>query len=440
MFRPGSLHQRLARGIALALLGLFILQYLGVDLALQHLTRSYVRSRLEHDQENLLQALEMQPGGIPLLRQDRLSPTFLRPFSGHYYLIQTQSLSLGSRSLWNHVLPTLPLARGQIQMTYLASAKGPLRQPLLLLSRGFEKGGQTLTLTVAEDLSTLESQMTRFRWSYALISGLFLFVLLALQAWLLRLGLRPLLAMQADLLALEQGQKRDLGLNLPAELLPLALAFNRLLVLFQVRLQRSRESLGDLSHALKRPLTRIYQLLESRPWPEVEAEAQQLKQLIELELQRARTAGTAQPGLSVHLSEAVSDIQAVLTPIYATRALHFELDLPRDLRVWIDREDLLEVLGNLLDNACKWAASTVTIRAGQTDSHWWLEICDDGPGCPEALLADLTQRGVRADEHMPGHGLGLAIARRIVSSYGGQLTLANLSPGLGVKIEMPQQF
>lgn len=436
MFRAGSLHQRLARGSALALLLLFMLQYAGVDLALQHLTRSYVLSRLEHDQESLLQALDMQPGGIPILPAERLSPTFSRPFSGHYYLIQTQTLSLGSRSLWNQALPVALLATGQTQVLRMPSEKGPLKQPLLLLSRGFEKRGQPLTLTVAEDLSALEQQINRFRGLYAGLSLLFLLLLLAVQARLLRLGLRPLEKMQAEIQALEKGQISQLSLDLPAELTPLGLAFNRLLLRLQMRLQRSRESLGDLSHALKRPLTRIYQLLDSRPWPALETEAHALRALIELELQRARTAGAGQPGQSVALAEAVNEILSVLAPIYAERALTFERHLPESLWVWMDREDVLELLGNLLDNACKWAAARVVIQAGQRGRCWWLEITDDGPGCPDDLLTALTQRGVRADEQTPGHGLGLAIVRRIVSSYGGQLVLSNREPGLCVSLEI----
>lgn len=438
--RSNSLRQRLGRGITLGLLLLFGLQYWGMDFAIHSLTRSYVLSRLEHDQESLLLALDLQAGGVLLLDQTRISPTFSRPFSGHYYLIQTASMTLASRSIWNHPWQQALLPTGQVEVERPSANVGPAGQALLILSQGFEKQGQMLTLSVAEDLSALDSQINTFRWIYALLSLLFWLLLLFLQHWLLQIGLRPLQTMQADLSSLEKGQRTELGLELPSELLPLAAAFNHLLNLLHLRLERSRDALGDLSHALKRPLTRIYQLLEKRPWPELAKEAQALENLIELELQRARLAGTGKPGQMLLLQEAVNDLEAVLAPIYAEKRLLIRQLIPPDLRVYLDRQDLLELLGNLLDNACKWAATEVVIEAQITEWGWWLEIRDDGPGCPEAELKNVSQRGLRADERVAGHGLGLAIARRIVNSYGGQIRFANLKPGFVARLEIPTQI
>lgn len=429
---PLSLHQRLGRGFALALLLLLGLQYLSVEWAMRHLTQNYLVSRLEHDQETLLLALDFQVGGILLLDSSRVSPTFQRPYSGHYYLIQSLSLSLASRSFWNHPIEPTWLEAGESRVSRWAD--GPAGQPLLLLSRGFEKQGQPFTLTVAEDLSPLERQLARFRWLYASVSLGMLLLLLALQRLLLRLGLRPLSQLEHEIQALEKGQVQHLSVGVPRELSSLVLAFNRLLKQMQARLQRSRESLGDLSHALKRPLTRIYQLLETRPWPELEHEAQTLHHLIEQELQRARMAGASPPGQSQSLAEILDELLPVLKALYAERELSFVVDVPRELRIGMDREDLLECLGNLLDNACKWARSQIQVLGQIQAEGWVLEICDDGPGCPSEQLMQLTQRGVRADEQTPGHGLGLAIARRIVESYGGKLMLENTAPGFCVRI------
>lgn len=429
-----SLHQRLGRGIALGLLLLMGLQYLAVDWAMQHLTQQYLVSRLEHDQESLLLALRLLPDGVPLLDQQRISPTFQRPLSGHYYLIQTPTVSLASRSLWEHHLPAVSLSQGKRQVVQVETIP---EQPLLVLQAGFEKQGQVVTLSVAEDLSVLKKELQQFRWQYALFSLCCLLVLLGLQRWLLHLGLKPLQALTQQLKALQQAEIAQLNPQVPVELQPVVTDFNALLDLLKQRLQRSREALGDLSHALKRPLTRMYQLLEKQPWPELEQEVQRINGLIEQELQRARMAGSGTPGLSCQLDEALSELRAVLDPLYAEKHLQLEVMLPAHMRLGLERQDLLELLGNLLENAYKWARQTIWVRAGTGVQGSWLEIEDDGPGCPPERLEELRERGVRADQRVPGHGLGLAIAQRLVEGYQGRMELANTGSGFRVRIDWP---
>jgi len=255
--------------------------------------------------------------------------------------------------------------------------------------------------------------------------------LLLLQRSIVQRGLAPLEQVRRELPRLARGDISHLPLDAPAEVQPLVIELNRLLDLLNQRQQRARHALGNLAHALKTPLTALTQLADQPPpgaddkdfWQDLRQQIEHIRRLTERELKRARIVGSLVPGQRVLLAGEIADLTEILGRIHRDRALRFDLRISPDSAFPGDRDDLLELLGNLLDNACQWAKLVVRLSADATAEDLRLRIEDDGPGCPPDQLESLQQRGTRIDESRAGHGLGLAIIGDIVAQYGGTLRL-----------------
>lgn len=228
------------------------------------------------------------------------------------------------------------------------------------------------------------------------------------------------------------------------ELQPLVAQINHLLTQTEETLQRSRHALGNLGHALKTPLAVLGSLIqreELAAHPQLHAALQeqlgQIQQRISRELTRARLAGDVLPGAHFDCAAELPALLDTLRMIHQ-RDIQLRWTAPSDCRLPWDREDMLELLGNLLDNACKWANSEVVLSIERSAAGYRLRVDDDGPGIPAAERAPVLDRGTRLDERAEGHGLGLGIVRDILSAWGGTLSLQD-SPlgGLQVQIELP---
>lgn len=437
--RRTSLKTRLGVGLTASLLGVFVLQWLLVAGGVRAVATAYVESRLEHDADNLLAGLRFDAAGRPLLGT-RVDIIYERPFSGHYFRLASGEHVLRSRSLWDQDLPAVTTAQ-----TDTRRVPGPQAQALLLLTRVHTKQGRILTLSIAEDLSEIEADIGRFTARYTLVSAIALALLLALQGAIVYASLRPVNRLRTDVRRLERGEIDALREDVPSEIAPLVQELNHVLTLMRQRLQRARLALGNLAHALKTPLTLLTdaaadRALESHPAlrMRVKTQVEALRRLIDRELKRARLAGPAVPGQRLDLAAEIPRLVSALREIHRDRPIAIRYTLPEAAMYAADREDLFELLGNLLDNGCKWAHGEVrlTMDAAQ---RLTFTIEDDGPGVAEEEIARLAQRGARLDENMPGHGLGLAIARDIVESYGGEIRL-DRSPelrGLRVRITLP---
>lgn len=429
-----KLQTRLAVGLLVSLVLALSLQWWVTDRSIDQLLENNTAQHLENDAELVLAALRIATDGALELDPTRVNTHFTRPFSGHYYQIQSASLTLRSRSLWDQTLALPPVTTGNSIRT---AAAGPTAQRLLVVTRGFNKFDRDLVIAVAEDITALETEMRSFQWRFTLLALVILFSLVGLQMAWVRRGLRPLDAIRNELRALEHGTTGKLTVaNIPAEVQPLVLQINRLLDIIQRRLERSRNSLGNLAHALKTPLTALMQQVEGpdiAQYPELKKKlshhAEVVRELIERELKRARVVGAAIPTRYYDFGTEIGALSHTLRMVYRERALHIESIFPAETHCPMDREDLLELLGNLLDNACKWTNSRVrlTVVSGQ---EWSFTIEDDGPGVADAERDRLAQRGVRIDESTAGHGLGLAIAKDLATLYGGALIFGR-SPTLG---------
>jgi signal transduction histidine kinase len=257
--------------------------------------------------------------------------------------------------------------------------------------------------------------------------------------------LRPLEQVRQQIAQLQQGQRNELDGSVPRELEPLVAQINHLLTHTEDTLKRSRNALGNLGHALKTPLAVLVSLAgrgELKGYPALQASLldnlQQIDQRLARELGRARLAGEALPGAHFDCAEDLPGLFSTLAMIH-NRGLHLNWQAAVGLRLPWDREDMLEMLGNLLDNACKWAASQVRLSIECTAEGYLLKVEDDGPGIEAEQRTDVLNRGTRMDEQVAGHGLGLGIVRDIVDTWGGHLELVD-SPlgGLCVRIQLLQ--
>ncbi|CAM3119837.1 Signal transduction histidine kinase [Pseudomonas gessardii] len=400
----------------------------------------YLESGLRNDSENLLVALVRGPGGVQLDEQ-RLSPAYQRPFSGHYFRIDFSDSHWRSRSLWDQELPQLPQVglQGNLQL-------GPEGQQLLVLRSDYKRFGQSISISVAQDYTPVRESFHLMR-QVGLVLGLAaLLLILVLQRVTVRRALRPLETAREQIAQLQQGQRSQLDTQVPVELEPLVAQINHLLAHTEDSLKRSRNALGNLGHALKTPLAVLLSVASSEQLKDqpqlvklLRDQLQQVQQRLNRELNRARLAGETLPG-------ALFDCDSELPGLLATlRMIHGEhLDLSYHVRPGLqlpwDREDVLELLGNLLDNACKWADAEVRLSLDEALHCFQLRVEDDGPGIPEAQRSQVFSRGTRLDEQTDGHGLGLGIVRDIVEVWGGTLQLHESElGGLKVLIELPRR-
>ena len=444
MMKPGSLQLRLGLGLLLSLILVFIMLWFLISHSIRTLTEGYVLSHLQHDVETLLSTVQFDEKNRPRLDASKLDVIYQRPFSGHYYQInQTETAPLRSRSLWDQTLEFDPPATGQSLKRHIT---GPERQPLLLYAASYAKAGIKITIAVAEDLSPIEHDVQRFQNYFALTALLAFLVLLTLQHWLLKRSFQPLKKLHAEVQELERGNIDKLSQNVPSEIKPLVTEVNHLLSLMAERLQRSRNTLGDLAHALKTPLTLLRQLADDQTLAGNEQTRKTLTQqtdkmlrLINHSLKRARLAGEGPAGSNFSINNDIPALLDTLQHIHREKEFKFIADesLPEILA--LDREDLLELLGNLLDNAGKWAQQRILFSLHIDNNILKGVIEDDGPGVDQANLKSLTRRGLRLDESADGHGLGLAIVKDIIHQYSGDIRFSAVSDsgGLRVSFEIP---
>jgi len=400
----------------------------------------YLEAGLRNDSESLLVALVRGPQGLQL-DERHLSPAYQRPFSGHYFRIDFADSHWRSRSLWDQDLPLLdhPGLHSNLQL-------GPDGQQLLILRSDYRRLGQSISISVAQDYTPVRESFQRMR-QIGLAAGLTaLLVILLLQRLTVRRALKPLERAREQIAQLQQGQRSQLDDQVPVELEPLVAQINHLLAHTEDSLKRSRNALGNLGHALKTPLAVLLSVASSEKLdahPELRKvlieQLEQVQQRLNRELNRARLSGDALPGALFDCDAELPGLLATLNMIHGEH-LALSYVAPAGLQLPWDREDLLELLGNLLDNACKWADAEVRLSVIERTDGFALSVEDDGPGIPEQQRAEVFSRGTRLDEQTDGHGLGLGIVRDIVETWGGLLVLGESEwGGLKVVIELPRR-
>jgi two-component system sensor histidine kinase PhoQ len=305
------------------------------------------------------------------------------------------------------------------------------------------------TFSVAQDMTGLNAGIAEFRRNlWGTLGGVAL-LLLAVQGAILRWGLSPLKKATDELAAIEAGQLARLQGDYPLELQGLTGNINTLLSQQQEHLDRYRRTLGDLAHSLKTPLAVLQSSAENNNEQSllpkvVQEQVERMNQITGYQLQRAATSGWTALTAPVHVNEVVRKVVAGLNKVYADKKVETSLFVDASVEFHGDEGDLLELVGNLLDNAYKWCDRQVRVtaqsRPGPKEDQWDIlfSVEDDGVGVASEMVQYVMQRGRRADSDIAGHGIGLSIVRDIVQVYGGTLEITSSDlGGAAVNIWLP---
>ena len=293
--------------------------------------------------------------------------------------------------------------------------------------------GATLVFSVLEDKAEFDREMVAFgRTLWRWLGGTGLLLLLT-QALLLRWGLAPLRRMTRELRRIENGEQAKVEGHYPSEIAGLTDNLNTLIDQERARQTRYKDALDDLAHSLKTPLAVMRAALHDTgqlPTVVTQQMAEQVARMNDIvghQLGRAGASGAARFAPLLVLAPILNRIRDSLAKVYADKRLVFTADCPPDLSWRIDEGDAFEILGNVLDNAAKWAKRAVTVRIWRDIDRLYIRVTDDGPGFgdPQAVL----QRRVRLDERVPGHGIGLAVVRDLVASHRGEVKLSRADAG-----------
>ncbi|MEE8274153.1 MAG: sensor histidine kinase [Alphaproteobacteria bacterium] len=439
-----SLSFRLAAGallwitVALVAAG-FVLSGLFRD----HVERSFERQIL--DQLDRLAAVsEIGPRGAVKLKHLLTDPRFERPYSGWYWQVAGPAGAvLRSRSLWDQVLDVdpQPIAAAEPQRY---TAAGPRDQILWGLRRNVTLPGSGLVyqISVAADVSELRASIKEFDSTLAMSLAVLGLGLLAAVMLQVRYGLSPLRRLRAALAAVRAGRATRLEGGFPDEVTPMANELNALLDHNAAVVERARTHAGNLAHALKTPLTVIANATTGADGALADTVRQQtatMSGLIDHHLARARVvAAGGRLGVRTDVLPVAEELKRTLARIHAERELAVALVGGDGLAFLGERQDLQEMVGNLMDNACKWARGEVRVTFAGEDGRLRLSVDDDGPGLAPEARARVFDRGRRLDEAVPGSGLGLAIVGDVAELYGGSVSLGESDlGGLRAVLDLP---
>jgi signal transduction histidine kinase len=398
--------------------------------------------RMEFLVDSLIAAVEVGHNRELFQRQSLGEPRFLRQYSGWYWQItklEDGSVVGRSRSMWDFELAVSDSAKGALRQ--VSRTVGPLDQKLQLLEKRITVDGMTgaYLFSVAADrqdlIDTVDSFNVTLGWSLGVLwLGLVLAVFIQV-----RFGLLPLQRIRQSLADIREGRAERLTGSFPKEVSPLAEELNGLLDHTTEVLGRARSHVGNLAHALKTPLAVLGNESASPTdkMPDiVDEQTQLMRRHVDHHLARARAMGQA-PLLrgQTALLPVLEAVARTLEKIYARDGITVTVAAPANLAFRGEQHDLEEMLGNLVDNACKWAQAEVSLSAealsetGSGGLQIRLQVDDDGPGVPAEKREEIFGRGERADESTPGSGLGLSIVRDIATLYGGDVTLGDALPG-----------
>lgn len=461
----GSLSRSLRWRLLLATWLGVLLALVLAGLVLGALFRDHVLQQFRQAQlvqlDQVTAALQLDAQDRPVLTPGLLvDPRWQRPLSGLYWQVDRLTpvpgaeAVLRSRSLWDSQLSAKwpePEGRQEGAQVQTLEIEGPGQRHLLVLARTVtleDRPQWRWRVMVAADLAQTHVAIAGFNRVLALSLSVLL-LLLGAAAWMqVRVGLGPLRALLQEVQALRAGQRQRLPALQADEVQPLVEDFNAVLDRQDATVQRARTQAGNLAHAIKTPLTVLDQAAQaavagSVPAPLVREQVAQARRHIDWHLARARRAATAgQAGLQADVGAVVEGLARVMRKVHAEQGLQLTTEVPAGLAFAGEAQDLQEILGNLMDNACKWAQSRVRIRArvdaGAGQPRLQIDVEDDGPGIAPEHHHLVMERGQRLDESVPGSGLGLAIVQEAVELYGGQMALLPLQPhGLQVRLQLP---
>lgn len=360
-------------------------------------------------------------------------PRFRKPHSGLYWQITSSDEQLLSRSLWNEPIVNVDDTQ----------KLGPNNNDsLIFLERKVFIDGYSspVVILIGRDSASIEATTEKLMKEVWMILAVFVLCLIAIITVQIGWAIRPLVTLQDELEKLKNGQANSLSGRFPSEVSPLVESLNTLVFHYQDLLERAQNHAGNLSHAMKTPLSIFKNLVKKVPEherAEWDKPLGDMQHYIDYHLNRARMAGSPNIlSVSSCPAERVDDMELAFDKVYSEREIVLVNELDTDLKVAVERQDLDEMLGNLIENAYKWAKSVIIVSSTQQrENEIVISIEDDGPGVPEDKLDEITKRGFRLDETTPGTGLGLNIVAEMAHSYRGNLDFVKGSRG-GLKAQL----
>lgn len=446
-WRTLSLQARQLLAASLALVAFLGGTGYALDRAFVDTAQNALRERLADLANGYLSGSELDRSRAFISPEFPPDQRFLIPGSGLYASVRGEGLRWESASALGRSLPPVAfLEPGERRF------EGPLR---IIDARGMENsvyaysigviwesaGDFQLTFSIYEDAGQIQEQVNIFRralWGYLGLAAVFL---LLVQTLVLRWSLWPLVHVERELDRVRKGQGQRLSGRHPRELESITESINSLIESERTHLERSRNTLSDLAHSLKTPLAVLRSRLDADAGhdelrAEVQAQVQRMNEIVGYQLSRAARSGHALFSAPIEIEPRAEEIVAGLEKVYAAKGVLCEFDIDPAARFHGELGDLQELLGNLLENAFKWAGKRVLLTvvvlpaAGNRRPGVGFTVEDDGPGIPADKVERVLQRGVRGDERVQGHGIGLSIVQDIVAAYRGQLAV-DRSPELG---------
>lgn len=436
-----SVHLRLSIALTFVISVFFAMTGFTLEEAYRHSLETAQEEHLQAHASVLIAAASPRPNGDIELINEIPIPAFFTPGSGLY----GQILGPDGRIAWlspssgdEPAIPVKAMKLGEKRWQKRAQTERPMATFDLGVSWDASPNtSRVYTFSVGEDLRTLTGRLDAFR---KLLWGALLGVMIALlvvHALILRWGLSPLRRVADDLRAIENGEKDRLGNDYPRELQALTENLNGLLRVEREHATRFRHSLDDLAHSLKTPLAVIRAEME-RPHETgnlselIGDQVDRISQQIDYQLRRAAGSGRTQLMGPVSVGDMIAKVVSALKKVYAEKGIEFTQEIDTDALFHGDEDDLLEVLGNVLDNACIWCRQRIRIEAqavpesGKRRPGLRIRIADDGPGIDATIRGQVAERGASADP-VHGHGIGLAMSRDIIKLYGGALEVGTCS-------------
>lgn len=429
-----SLNQRIILSATLVLVIFITLTAAALDRAFVDSSESALRDRLTSQLYALMAAAEIDNTGV-IMPSSELDALLGLPSSGVYAYITDQTGQIMWRS--SSVLGVKPpqpvvLTSGEKSFSKIRVDKYDYYSFAYGVNWATDTDAIAITFNITTDLVSFDRQISEYRitlWGWLVVMAM---LLLVSQALILRWGLSPLRRVAKELNSIENGEQEQIQKNYPREIERLTSNINTLLQQERDQKTRYRNALGDLAHSLKTPLAVIQSGLSGSTDKHSDGMQQQITSMnaiVEYQLQRAATAGSASIGKSVNVSSVIDRMLESLDKVYRDKSIKVNVVVDKSLLFKGDEGDLMELLGNLLDNAYKWTRHHIDVLAEQQGNKLLLKISDDGPGIEAEDVATILQRGARADQLIAGHGIGLSIVANIVEAYQGNLLIEKSQDG-----------
>jgi len=437
--KPTSIKRTLLALLLPSGIALMAIAWLIHGFLLERMSQDFVESRLKDEVAFLEHQIRQSDGEISALQ----TGDYFQEVFHHAFAIQSPTQTLLSPQHWEALLAPL-LEPGQQGTVRVSNSETPSAQgDILAFRKSFQVNNQPIVVIVAEDMAALyNSQAELHAWT-AIVSIMLILLLVGVIWVAIALSMRPIGSLQAALKKLQAGEITRIHVRAPEEFRPLVQQLNQVLDSLDQRLERSRDALANLSHSVKTPIAAVRQVLEdtSRALDddlrqEMGSRLGNLDKQLEAEMRRSRFAGP-QAGKNSRPVEQARDLLWMLGRLYPEKSFELSTELTEETHWPIEQHDLNEILGNLLDNAGKWSAHCVELMLQADQEKMTITVSDDGPGVAEEAISQLGKRGLRLDEQISGHGLGLAIVNDIVSRYGGNLIIKqNKDCGLSATVEL----